>query len=137
MELDWTHRDVKITDVRKINKLYVLTVDQDVGNLLVSDQIFSERLESYFLKSIDRIDRRDILDTKWNMHITKGYYVKIVSQVIPLASLADPLSGNVPTKIVYDLQKHPGEEERWYVSYLEIAGELGEFENVIKNKKNG
>ena len=66
---DWTHKDVKITDIRKLSEFYIFTIDGiseavlsqntkgrliDVQTskmaLLVKSNIFEERLKTYFLK---------------------------------------------------------------------------------------
>lgn len=130
--IDWTHKELSIEDIRKLNKLYVIKVqgpqksvrdiiDNDFYNavtqtvLFVKDMIFETRLESYFLKPITQISREEILSVKWNMYLTKGYYVKIDEE------------GNI--------EKFPNTPDRWYVSYLEIAGPLGSFCSVYSNNK--
>jgi hypothetical protein len=120
--LDWTHKTIKIIDIRKLNKLYVIsiinpkekhqTVDQP---LFVKDTIFEERLKSYFLKDLLRVTREEIMSVFWNMYITKGHFIKI-----------DEL-GNV-TEFSHD-------ENKWYVSYLEIDGELGSFSSIYRDKE--
>ena len=119
--LDWTHKNITIKDIRKINKLYVLkvqdprAVDQIDSALFVKDIIFEERLKSYFLKDISQISRKEILGVSWNMYITQGYYIKIDE------------NGNT-TKFEHD-------PEKWYVSYLEIEGPLGSFYSIYKEEK--
>ena len=125
--LDWTHKDLEIIDIRKVNKLYVLitgyahkTSAANIEPLLtiplfVSDNIFEERLKSYFLKDASKVTREEILNVKWNMYITKGHYIKV-------------LEDGSASKFEHDLNK-------WYVSYLEIAGPLGTFLSVYNNEK--
>lgn len=119
-KLDWTHRNVTIRDIRKLNKLYVIKIelpamyDQIDVALFVKDTIFEERLKSYFLKDITQISREDILNVKWNMYITKGHYIKI---------------GEDGT-----ISEHIQDTNKWYVSYLEIAGLLGSFCSIYKEK---
>jgi hypothetical protein len=120
--LDWTHKELRITDIRKLNKLYVLTIFSPALNsgvigapLFVKDTIFEERLKSYFLKDVSKIERQEIMDVKWNMYITKGYYIKINS--------------------LGEVEKFTYEPEKWYVSYLEIDGQLGSFASILKEEK--
>jgi hypothetical protein len=118
-KLDWTHKNVKIRDIRKLNKLYVFKItdlsDTKIEDaLFVKDNIFEERLKSYFLTDLNDINRGDILSLNWNMYITKGYYIKINEK------------GEV------DQFNH--DPEKWYISYLEIDGDLGKFSSVYSNK---
>lgn len=119
---DWTHKSVQIKDIRKLSEFYIFTISNTEGitdpdgfgvPLMVKDTIFEERLKSYFLKDISKISREEILEVKWNMYITKGYFVKITyKEIIP----------------------HDMDSEKYYVSYLEIDGELGTFQSVYKSK---
>jgi hypothetical protein len=117
MKMDWTHKDVTITDIRKISNLYIISIDDEkvAPPLLVNEKIFSERLRLYFLKEAHRVTREEILGVKWNMYLTKGYYVKIYSEE--------------------DVKKFEMEENKWYVSYLEIAGPLSTFQSVYHPPK--
>jgi hypothetical protein len=119
--LDWTHKNLNILDIRKVNKLYVIVINAVLYPeltsipLFVSDKIFEERLKSYFLKDISKITREEILNVEWNMYITKGYYIKV-------------LEDGSTSQFTHDSNK-------WYVSYLEIAGPLGTFLSVYNNEK--
>ena len=125
--LDWTHKNLEIIDIRKVNKLYVLIIGYPdcsknanpeplgITPLFVSDKIFEERLKSFFLKDVSKITREEIQNVKWNMHITKGHYIKV-------------LEDGSTSKFEHDPNK-------WYVSYLEIAGPLGTFLSVYNNEK--
>jgi len=121
--LDWTHKNAKISDIRKSESVYVIEIKegyQQAGNffertispLFIKDTIFEERISSYFFKDISKISRECILGLKWNMYITKGYYIKI--------------DKNIEGKI----QKHYADTNKWYVSYLEIAGPLASFDSI-------
>jgi hypothetical protein len=111
---DWTNKEVKMTDIRKLSEYYIFTIDTDsVGPLLVKNNIFEERLKTYFLKEAHRVTREEILGVKWNMYITKGHYIKIQSGAIQTFEM-DP--------------------NKYYVSYLEIAGLLGSIQSVYKDK---
>lgn len=116
--LDWTHKNVEITDIRKLSEFYIFTINQkDIqGPLLVKGSIFEERLKSYFLKESWRISREEIIGVKWNMYISKGRYIKIQSL------------GNIQT-----FEMDP---QKYYVSYLEIDGLLGTFQSVYKEKEH-
>lgn len=126
--IDWTHKGITIKDIRKLTKLYVIKIhdlmaseknqDESCNSpLFIKDTIFEERLKSYFLKDITKITREEILAVNWNMHITKGYYIKINDRG--------------------DIEKfsHDPETEKWYVSYLEIEGPLGTFNSVYRDKE--
>jgi len=110
---DWTHKDVSITDIRKIQSLYIISIDEKkvTPPLLVNFKIFEERLKIYFLKDAHRVSREEILKVKWNMYITQGYYVKVVNN---------------------EIQQFPIDADKFYVSYLEIAGPLATFQSVCK-----
>lgn len=117
MKMDWTHKNVTITDIRKISNLYIISIDdaQVTPPLLVNEKIFNERLHLYFLKETHRVTREEILNVKWNMYITKGHYIKVYSED--------------------DVKKFEMEENKFYVSYLEIAGPLSTFSSVYKPPK--
>ena len=60
---DWTNKEVKITDIRKLSEFYIFTIDTgEVGPLLVKSNIFEERLKTYFLSPSDilNFDSNDI-----------------------------------------------------------------------------
>jgi hypothetical protein len=127
-DIDWTHKDITISDVRKLSKLYVIKIkipnmdldldvytDQIDSPLFVKDTIFEERLRSYFLKEMSQISRNDILNVTWNMYITKGFYIKINDKG--------------------DMEKFPHDPDKWYVSYLEIEGPLGTFSSIYRDKE--
>jgi len=119
--IDWTHKEVSITDIRKINSkiqnLYILSIDDKKVSppLIVNEKIFNERLKLYFLKEAHRVSREEILSVKWNMYITKGYFIKIHSE--------------------NDVKQVPMDENKFYVSYLEAAGPLATFQSVYKSPK--
>ena len=108
--INWTHEGIQLTDIRKVKKFYILSVnDKKIKSpLFVDHNIFDARLKSYFLTDrIDdcRISRADVLTLKWNMVITQGYFLKY-----------DAVGG---TQEVY---KDP---DKFYISFLEIDGPLG------------
>jgi len=121
---DWTHHNIKITDIRKLSEFYIFTIEEDSKSdkasevehhpLMVKDKIFEERLKSFFLKDPFRVSRDEILSARWNMYITKGYYIKI--------------SKGQATK--FDMDR-----DKFYVSYLELAGPLGSFCSILKDKE--
>ena len=118
---DWTHKDVKITDIRKLSEFYIFTIlsltPNDLpysGALLVKSNICEERLKTYYLKDANRVSREEILNARWNMFITKGYYIKLQSNGLA--------------------QKFDMDPSKYYVSYLEISGPLGTFQSVCKEK---
>ena len=118
--IDWTHKNIRISDIRKLNKLYVFKITRvdepsNENSLFVKDTIFEERVKSFFLKEMSQISREDILGVNWNMYITKGYYIKIDENGNPVRYDNDP--------------------EKWYVSYLEIDGPLGSFCSIYRDRE--
>lgn len=130
---DWTHKDVKITDIRKLSEFYIFTIgktedfspmglpqenpstgEEILGPLMVKDKIFEERLKPYFLKDPYRVSREEIMSVCWNMYISKGYYIKVSRG---------------------EVQKYEMDPKKYYVSYLEITGPLGTFGSVYKDKE--
>ena len=114
--MNWTHTNIKITDIRKSKDLYILNVKiDDIKNpLFVNERIFNERMNSYFLNN-NRWSREDVLEIKWNFYITKGYYVKINK--------------------IGEIENINADPNKFYVSYIEINGDLGSF-NSIYNENN-
>jgi hypothetical protein len=118
--LDWTHKELELSDIRKLNDFYIFTVkasgldELSSAPLMVKDKIFEERIKTYFLKDAHKVSREEILKVKWNMYISKGYYVKI--------SRGEPI-------------RHDMESEKYYVSYLEVAGPLGTFTSISNKDK--
>lgn len=120
--MDWTHTDLIIKDIRKLKQLYAISIDHEdiTGSILINSDIFDERLKSFFLREPRNITRGEILAQKWNMYVTKGFYVK--QDLLP--------GGNLLTEF-------PQNPEKWYVSFLEIAGPLGSFDTILsKSPKN-
>lgn len=124
--LDWTHKGVKIVDIRKVNKIYVIKISlsftdfqetekREVENatLLVKGTILDERLHSYFLKDASRVTREEILNVKWNLYISKGFYIKIENDTI---------------------SEYKQDPNKFYVSFIEIDGPLGTFLTTHKEK---
>jgi len=109
MNIEWTHKKVNITDIRKVKKFYVLTVDAKgiTGPLFVEHAIFDSRLKSYYLKNLEDVsgfDRNDVTSVKWNMYITKGHFIKYKDK---------------------EVEEIPKDEDKFYISFLEIDGPLG------------
>jgi len=110
MNIDWTHKAVKITDIRKVRKFYVLSIDDRKINspLFVDHKIIDGRLNSYYLidvNSIGGFTRESVLQIKWNMVINKGYFIKYDQD-----------------NNIEEFHKDP---EKFYISFLEIDGPLG------------
>ena len=110
MNIEWTHKAVKISDVRKVRKFYVLSVDDKKidSPLFVEHNIFEGRLNSYYLKNVNStggFTREQVVSPKWNMVITKGYFIKYNND-------------GEAEEVHKDENKH-------YISFLEIDGPLG------------
>jgi hypothetical protein len=117
-ELEWTHLLVKISDIRLLHKLYVLYVEMDDGpdvSVFVNRIILEDRLNGYFLGR--PYSREDVLGLKWNMYLTKGYFIKIDS------------AGKIE-------RFEQEDKSRYFVSFLEVSGPLGEFSSVYKTEFN-
>lgn len=129
---DWTHKGVSITDIRKLHEFYIFTISFDEENsfedenyrkaekidtpLTVKHNIFEDRLKPYFFKDGYRVTRSEIMGVKWNMYVTKGYYIKISRG---------------------EIRKYQQDPDKYYVSFLEIDGPLGTFQSIIcKDKEN-
>lgn len=111
---DWTHKKVKITDIRKLNKLYVLTIQGLSQPLFIKFNIFDARIKSYFLKDAYKVTRDEILSVEWNLYLTRGHYVKIDEKGT--------------------LNKFEQDKNKWYVSFLEIDGELSSFSSIYRDR---
>ena len=113
--LDWTHVSVQVSDIRLGQKLYMLNLNipKFVGNpvVFVNRNILEDRLNGYFLGK--EYKREDVLNLKWNMYLSQGYFIKIDSE------------GNVEHFMQED-------KNRFYVSFLEISGPLAIFSSVYK-----
>ncbi len=111
--MDWTHKEVVITDIRKVPKLYIISInDKKISSpLFVSEKIFDERLKLYFLKDAAFVSREEIKSVQWNMYITKDHYIKINDDGV---------------------KEFPMDENKFYVSYLDIAGPLSSFQMCSK-----
>jgi len=120
MNVEWTHKGIGITDIRKVKKFYILTLgDKKISNpLFVDHSIFEGRVNSYYLRGFvgpgrDTISltRDEVLSVKWNMVINKGHYIKIDAN-----GKEDPIYKD---------------EDKYYISFLEIDGPLGQ--HISKN----
>jgi len=106
--IEWTHTGVKINDVRKVKNFYVISVDDKkiTSTLFVDLNIFEGRLKSYYLRNnMDDISRSDVTGVKWNMVISKGYFIKY--------------DKDGETERIYKAV------DKFYISFLEIDGPLG------------
>jgi len=115
MNIDWTHKDVKIEDIRKVRKFYVISInDRKITSpLFVQHDIFEGRVDSFYLRGYDvdtgrgkknSMTREEVLNVKWNMVINQGYFIKIVDG---------------------RQEKVHKDPDKFYISFLEIAGPLG------------
>ena len=78
-KLDWTHKDVKITDIRKLGDVYLFTINDEKINtpIKIGEKIFQQRLSPYFLKDWRNINREDIKGVTWNMYLSKGHFIML------------------------------------------------------------
>ena len=105
--MDWTHKKISITDIRKINKFYILNIsDKNIDQpLFVDHGIFEARLKAYYLSDSPNFDRIQVMSVKWNMVITEGCFVKINKDK--------------------NIEKILKDADKFYISFLEIDGPLG------------
>jgi len=118
MAIEWTHKSVAISDIRKVRKFYILSVNNVVNPIFVDQNIFEGRINSYYLRDDGAATRSEILDVAWNMVITEGYFYKIDREGPPIRIDKDP--------------------NKSYISFLEIEGPLGNHVpnyNKIKNEQ--
>jgi len=115
--INWTHVCLHLTDIRKISEYYLLTISTfgPATVFTVKDKIFEERLRAYFLTDISKITREQILTVKWNFYISKGEYIKINKNG--------------------EIQKFKMDEDKSYISYLEIEGPIAKFQSIFKEKE--
>lgn len=114
---DYTHKEVYIKDIRlkrgkrgSKDDYFALTVAGIDGIIFVNYSIFNERIRSYFLgKSVDEVGRDLILNLKWNLVITNGFYLKIVNKD--------------------HFEKVEGSPGKPYISILEVSSPIGDFAN--------
>lgn len=105
MAIEWTHKSVAISDIRKVRKFYILSVNNVANPIFVDQNIFEGRINSYYLRDDGAATRSEILDVAWNMVITEGYFYKIDREGPPIRIDKDP--------------------NKSYISFLEIEGPLG------------
>ena len=114
MKIEWTYKGVAINDIRKVRKFYILSIENvNDQPIFVDQQIFQARVNSYYLRdsyvtSNSSFTREEVLDVKWNMIVTKGFFFKIDDR------------SSTPIKVEKDLDKY-------YISFLEIDGPLGTY----------
>lgn len=122
---DWTHPKTQILDIRKLHNLYALKIketedqDDEIGSLLINHSIFEERVTSYFLKPMSQISRNDILNVKWDLYITKGYFIKLNTN-------------EVGSEWFKQIDQDP---DKYYVSFLDVSGKLSDFKAIINKNK--
>lgn len=113
---DWTHKNVRVKDIRKNDSMYILCLDiPNLDNPIVTilSNIFEEQLKTYFITSLENITRADILNLQWNMVLTQGYFIKL-------------------NKDGFVAKKEYKIPNKWYVSFLKVRGELSTFDNIYK-----
>jgi hypothetical protein len=108
--IDWTHKKVAIDDVRKVRKFYILSIEGLVTPIFVDQTIFEGRVNSYYLRDnyeTNNVNRHDVLDVKWNLVVTQGFFYKVDRDGPPQRIEKDP--------------------DKYYISFLEIDGPLGTY----------
>jgi len=110
---NYTHEHIKIHDIRLKNgkkqgeRFFALIVEGIQDTLYINYEILNDRVKSYFLgKSIEQIDRKELLALRWNFIITQGYFFKIAD------------------KKHFEVQ-HSNNKNKYFVSVVEIDGIFG------------
>ena len=111
LKKEWTHKSMTFSDIRELTDFYIFTINKIDTPLIVKKKIFEDRIRQYFFKS--NVSRDDILSVKWNLYITKGFYVKY-------------------DKEQQELTQYHQDSTKNYVSFLEIDGPLSQFKDIIK-----
>ena len=108
MNVEWTHKATQINDVRKVRNFYILDIDAVGQPIFVDENVFRSRVNAYYLREQgSEIKRDEVLNVKWNMVIYKGYFVKM--------------------NTLGEIQKYEKDDNKFYISYLEIDGPLGTY----------
>jgi len=110
MNIDWTHKKIYLRDIRKTKKFYILNVsDKSITSpLFVDHLIFEARVKSFYLRDTNKFSREEVIDqVRWNMVITKGYFIKLDKD-----GKAEHINKD---------------EDKFYISFLEIDGPLGTY----------
>jgi hypothetical protein len=106
--LKWSHNKVLINDIRKVKNFYILSIDEVENSIFVEKTIFESRVNSYYLRDNSAsISRNEVLNMKWNMLITKGFFYKVERDTKPEQIWRDA--------------------DKYYISFLEIDGPLGMY----------
>jgi hypothetical protein len=116
MNIDFTHKGLTIQDIKKIktNDFYKIKFKELDEVLSVSANSLEPRLCAHFMKdSINFISRNDILSSKYNIHLTKGYYVRV--------------EGNKITT-------YPSKINRSYINFINIDNEIDKIEGPYFSK---
>ena len=82
--MDFTHFNLTIEDIKRIkgntliNSFYKIKFKEFDFVVSVTAEIFEYRFSAYFLKeNMNFIHRDDIMKCKFNIHATKGYYLRL------------------------------------------------------------
>lgn len=112
---EWTHEEVELLDIRKNDKMHILHLNiPEIDNpvVTINNDIIIDQLNTYFITGLDLVTRNDIMELKWNLVLTKGYYVKL-------------LKGG-------EAEKQYKNPNKWYVSFIKVSGSLGTFGTIYK-----
>jgi hypothetical protein len=116
MKIDFTHKGLTIQDIKKIktNDFYKIKFKELDEVLSVSAISLEPRLCAHFMKeSINFISRNDVLSCKYDIHLTKGYYLRIED-------------GKIKT--------FPSRNNRSYINFINIDNEIDRIEGPYFSK---
>ena len=100
-KIEFTHNDLRITDIRLTsNGFYIIMFDHphfSHETFFIPDVKFNRVLKQYFLN--DNYTRKDILDVKYNVNVTKGGFIR-------------------------DGVRVPADPNKWYLNTISMVGNL-------------
>ena len=112
-QINWTNKNIKFRDIRLQKDFYIITLLNESNSLdelddskkcelikvKINSNILNARINEYFFNQPDKITRDNILNLRWNLVLTKGYFYKVNNSEIQT------------------IHKDPDE---WYISLLDI-----------------
>jgi hypothetical protein len=111
-QLDYNYKDLKLIDIRyrgSKDKGYYLLAFESLPPVNIDKSIFENVMfKIYGPMFIEDVTLKDLLDTRWNVHITEGYYIQW-------------------NRNEEEYVKTPGVAGRHYISRIDKAGVLSEL----------
>ena len=90
-QINWTNKNIKFRDIRLQKDFYIITLLNESNSLdelddskkcelikvKINSNILNARINEYFFNQPDKITRDNILNLRWNLVLTKGYFYKV------------------------------------------------------------